>query len=299
MTMKRILSILAISAIIGLLARQPSEAITITPGVTFYSNQQVNAEMLNTLVSGAQISGIAGSDIADGSIAAVDLGASSVITSKIQDGAVTASKLGALAVGMNNIATNAVGTVQLSTNVDLSGKVITFGTNQIPGVSLVGTNAGPGTAGQVIKLGAAGIIDSTLLPSSFVISTNLITATGGADTYVWATIATLTTTATNGSVVVEGRATPVAAMPSIVFLRIRDATTNFARSVTTFNPSGFNSTWMLCVGGVDTLGGTAKTYTLEAACSSGNIVFTNATSNSGLQAPPVADGLGLRIIQIQ
>lgn len=296
MTMKRILRFSIFLAAVSVACHAPSA--TITKGYTFSTNEQVTAAKLHTLVDSATVSAITGSDITDGSIAAVDLGASSVITAKIQDGAVTAGKLGALAVETAKIATNAVGTAQLATNLDMSAKAMTFGTNQIVSEWISGTNAGPGTAGQVVKLGAGGTIDLGLMQRTSLLSTNLITAKSSAATYAWTPIASLVTTSTSGTVYVEGRVTPVPTVPAIVFVRVRDSATNWVRSSTTFNGAGFDSAWTVAAGGADTLSGAAKTYVLEVASSGVSTAFTNAHSNSGLQAPPVVDGLGMTILQV-
>lgn len=288
--MKRILRFSIFLAAVSVACHAPSA--TITKGYTFSTNEQVTAAKLHTLVDSATVSAITGSDITDGSIVAVDLGASSVITAKIQDGAVTAGKLGALAVETAKIATNAVGGTQLATNLDLSGKTFTWPTNQIPSYAISGTNAGPGTAGQVPILNAGGFIASSLLAGlSTVVTTNITGAVGNVGANTWAEAGRITTTATTGAVVIVAQAATKNAAGAYTHLRIRDVSTN-VEAVASFYTA---DTWLVQqVTLNDVLTGSAKTYVFESAANGGGLLLTNRVA-----APPVANAMFIKAIQLK
>lgn len=275
MTMKRLLRSLVLAAAVFAFAWH-APAATVTKGYTFSTNEQVTATKLHTLVDSATVSSITGADITDGSVAAVDLGANSVITAKIQDGAVTAGKLGALAVETAKIATNAVGTTQLATNLDLSAKVLTLATNQIPSIALVSTNAGPGTAGQVPLLDSSGLIAASLLPAvgvtNAVIASDIVSGTTMTNL-----VSIADSTASGRYVAVFGQAALLTdeaggdpASWSVDLLAISGATTNYLGAVVgNSDVAGGAGLHTLAVMGVHTTTTNATTYVLRGRTNTG------------------------------
>ncbi len=170
-------------------------------------------------------------------------------------------------------------------------------TNSVTAISIVGvTNSvGSADAGKIPKLNASGqfsgsFIGSSSIPTSLVISTNCPSHTGSGSANTWTTIGSLTTTATNGSVTVIGRALQVSS-GNAMFLRVRDTSTNSVRTVAQAATGIHPAQVTLC----ETLSAD-KTYFLEVASDGTSTTYTNGLAATG--SNPVLSGcMGLELIQ--
>ena len=176
------------------------QSATVTTGVTFTTNQLVQYYDLNNAINNASVSDINSGDITDGTIAAVDLGANSVVTAKILDGTILGTDIANRTLTTLLYGTNSIDGIGLNTNLVLrSGfwfftnvnqtinfagpsTTLTFSSNQInwAAVSGVTNSAGAADTGKVVKLNDSGVLDTSITPFSklFISSAQTITAGG-------------------------------------------------------------------------------------------------------------------------
>lgn len=191
---------------------------------------------------------------------------------------------------------------QYSSSITTTNGAVITATNSVASLAVQGvsTSAGAGDTGKVVKLNTSGLIDSTMISGSsgsLLISTNISTGTSGSS-YVWTPICQITTTATNGNVLVTARATDFPVGSAVTFMRIRDTATNVVASVNG-NIIGGGVTdcpTLLRASLPDSLSGTTKTYFMEVTSSTSSTIFTNTVTTSS-QSPPILNGLGMTILQ--
>lgn len=90
--------------------------------------------------------------------------------------------------------------IVISNNVIITSQSVTSG-------AVNGTNAGPGVAGQVVKLNASGVVDSTLLQAQSWQTNVVMQAFVVATTTAWTNLVTVTPSKTNGQIMVSCGAT--------------------------------------------------------------------------------------------
>lgn len=274
------------------LAAGMANAATLTPGYTFATNETVTAAKLGSLVSAATISGISGSDFADGAVTGAKLGPDSVTTDKILDGTITFSDILSRTLTTTLYGTNSVDGTALATNLQFRAGTMLILTNA--GTALNFTNATFGfSASQIPASALSGVITnrSNILSTNF----NGYTYSSGAG-YTWSTMATLTTTATTGTVEVVGRVLIAPSQAHNVALRVVDSggTVEGDDGGTPIGGAVCTPyTARLC----DTLNGVAKTYTMQVATSSTSTTFTNTIAGGSGTAFSPTNGLGLYIRQ--
>lgn len=285
--MKRILLLL-----IALMALRV-EGATLTPGYSFGSSETVTAAKLASLVSSASISGITGADFSDGAVTNAKLGSDAVTTDKILDGTITASDILSRTLTSSIYGTNSVDGVAIATNIQLRAGTFLIVTNA--GTAINFTNATLGfSAGQIPASAITGIVTNR----SNTITTNFngYTYSSGAG-YTWSTVATLTTTATTGSVTVIGRMTIAPSQAHTTMLRVVDSGGTVEGDDGGTPISGSNCT-PYTARLVDFLTGTTKTYTMQVATSATSTTFTNGIAGGAGSAFSVSNGLGMVIQQI-
>lgn len=182
--------------------------------------------------------------------------------------------------------------IAVTNNVIVTPQSVTSG-------AVNGTNAGPGTVGQVVKLNSSGLVDSTLLPSqssASLLTTNLArfsVATG--DASQWVLIGTLTTTK-SGIVHAVARAQLVApngyanlgigigpiANTGVVASTSRDMTPASATPGFNISYSGLLSSNTI--------------VSMWGSASANPVTFTNA--NVGGVSPYATNALGLSVLQL-
>lgn len=196
-----------------------------------------------------------------------------------------------LLVNPTNSALRKVSGIRVTNNVVATS-------NCVPSWAVIGASSGPAT-NEVVKTGTDGRIAASLLSSSAasLVSTNMgyFTATPAAGD--WGVIGSLTTTATTGVVMVQGRVGTVGAAPSLILLRLRDAATNVV-SAAQYEPNTGGGSWPFfhSVTLLDSLSGTAKTYTLEFTALGAAVAFTNVVPAT-VQNPTTPDAFGIKILQ--
>jgi hypothetical protein len=303
--MKKFLPILILSFLLAPFAQylfEPMEnnAATVTTGVTFTTNQTVQYYHLNDAVNNATVSDIVSGDITDGTIAAVDLGANSVTTAKILDATIATGDIANRTIIAGNIATNTLTETELFTNLNFRSGTLTFsnmvtlvfsnGQIASTAVAAISNTVGTANANTIVKTGPLGTIDRSLMVGgSSILSSNLATATGHASANTFTNIASLTTTATNGMVIITARAISSTG-GGMQYIRIRDADTNAVE--VSSNTIGTGNPALQCTL-IDSLSGATKTYFLDVSSSAGSQVYTNANAT-----PPIVNGLGLKVIQL-
>ena len=148
-------------------------------------------------------------------------------------------------------------------------------------------------------LGASGVLHPTVLPVGSQVATNAngYTYSSGAG-YTWSTIFTLTTTASNGLVCVQGQAIVGPSQAHYVVLRVRDTANTVCGNDGGSAVSGANGTPYSAVL-YDLLTGSPKTYVMEVATSSTATTFTNSLAGSAGSFVPLSNGLNMTITQIQ
>lgn len=105
-----------------------------------------------------------------------------------------------LLVNPTNSSIRKVSSIQVTNGVIVTPQCVTSG-------AVNGTNAGPGVVGQVVKLNASGVVDSTLLGSSAWQTNVNMQAFVAFTTTTWTNLLVVTPSKTNGTVFVVARAT--------------------------------------------------------------------------------------------
>ncbi len=273
-------------------------AATLTPGYSFGATEQVTTAKLATLVSAATITGIGAGDIANGAIGNVQLGANAVTTDKILDGTILTGDLLARTLVSANLATNAVTAIELNTNLSFRAGILDFTlatitANSVSNSAVLGvtTSAGAGNSGSIPKLNANGKLDTSFFSGSAIVSTNFPSHTGSGSANVFTQVGTITTTATNGTVSITGRALQVAS-GNALWLRVRDSTTNVIAQ-TSVAAAGIH---ILECSLRDTLSGATKTYAIDVASDGVSTTYTNNLTAT-VSNPIIQNGLGISILQ--
>jgi len=270
-----------------------SHGATITRGYTFSTNEIVTAAKLHTLVDSATISTIATADISALAINNGLLGANAVTTDKILDAKILGADIANLTLTGGLMVTGTVTAVQLSTNLNFGAGYYAF-TNNPTTVNFGGANTSLifSNASSIIW-GTGQIPISTIsgLFLSSIVQTNFTSASGGVPANTWVTIATLTTTKTNGTVTVMGSAGMSTLAGSDNAMRIMN--TNLLKA------GGINSQYLLS--GPKTIACTAvdsitnvTTYTLDVSSGAGSQTYTNLDNT----APGITNALYFKLIQI-
>jgi len=279
------------------------DAATVTSGVAFTTNQVVQHTHLNNAINNATVSDIVSGDITDGTIAAADLAANSVTSVKILDATVTGSDIGSRTIAASNIQTNGVTEIELATNITLRAGTWNFTSatvtaNSIASTAVSGTTttAGAGDSGKIPKLDSDGKLADSMIRGSSLLSSNRASVVSSASGYTWTTVASLTTTATNGTVIISGRALAAVGDAGNTFLRIRDASSSVTASIAGTGLGGGNATPFSCTL-TDSLSGSAKTYTFELANSGTSVTYTNAAATGVGGVSAQANHLGMTLIQ--
>ena len=196
-----------------------------------------------------------------------------------------------LSVNPTNAAKTRISSIEV-----VSGQVVT--SNSISSGAVAGTNAGPGSAGQVVKLNNSGLVDSTLIylvGKGSLLQTNIASAATTNVSYQWTeNIASLTTTTTSGVVVVSGS---VAANGLSAYLRVRSSDGAMSSAQCMYSGGGVN-VGQLGVTLIDVLSGTNKTYVLDiSAAAAPPYSYTNRFDAGG-NPPAFTNAMYLRILQI-
>lgn len=158
---------------------------------------------------------------------------------------------------------------------------------------------GAASAMKVVALDSNGWIHPSMLPVGSQVTTNVngYTYSSGAG-YTWSTVFSLTTTASNGLVCVQGQAIIGPSQAHLVILRVRDTANTVAGNTGGTAVSGANGTPYSAVL-YDLLTGTPKTYVMEVATSSTATTFTNVLAGSAGSFVALSNGLNLTITQFQ
>jgi hypothetical protein len=163
------------------------------------------------------------------------------------------------------------------------------------GTALNFTNATLGfSAGQIPSSAVANVVTNR----SSVISTNFngYTYSSGAG-YTWSTMATLTTTATTGSVIVVGRVLIAPSQVHNTMIRVVDSG-GTVEGDGGGTPIGGAHCTPFTARLVDFLTGSTKTYTLQVATAATSTTFTNGIAGGAGTAFSSSNGLGMVIHQI-
>lgn len=260
-----------------------SNAATITTGYTFTSGEtNITHTKLNNAINNATISGITSADLQDGSVTSAKLAAGAVSGISLGTNVVTGGVSGNLAlntVTTTNMANNTLLGVEFATNFNFpvnctvgftnSGVTLALKTSAVTSAAVLGTNRSTGAteAGLVPKLDTRGKLDPSMLYAET--NKNTVISADTATTATWGTLATATSSITNGFVQVLAVAcfdgTGGGSDPGPISIRIRDATTNFTKSTVEDSDTGGNMTTrqMTLIGTDTNFSGSTKTYTLE------------------------------------
>jgi hypothetical protein len=278
----------------------PSKAATVTRGTTFTTNQQVQYTDLHALVDNATVSSIVSADITDGTIVAADIADSTITSAKVVDGTLTANDILSRTLTASLYGTNSVDGTALNTNINFRPGFLVFSNNvglvfsdaQIAATAVVSVSntVGVADANKVVRTKPNGTIDRSLMVGGTIVSvTNRNTATGSGSANTWLSIASLTTTSTNGTVLLTGSVIGDTS-GGMQYLRIRDSGTNIVQQIS-HTAGAANPAYEVNL--TDVLNGTAKTYHLEVASSATTQVYTNANAT-----PPMSSNLYLKMIEI-
>lgn len=263
-----------------------TSAAGISTGHTFTNGEQVTAAKVNDAINNATLTNIATGDYGNLSITLGKMGANSVNSSKVVDLSLTGGPSGDLAsntVTTVNIATNTFTGVEFSTSVlwpangtvsfTNAGVTLAFRNDQIAAAAVVGTNysGGAPSSGIVPRLNASGKLD----PSLYYKATNNYDYIDG-DVGALASfvdLASVTTIATNGQVVIFAKATykRTSADAGPFSIRVKDNSGAVIFQTTRDDIGGDPVIVQVMDFGPDTLSGSAKTYTLSGAVGAGSI----------------------------
>lgn len=301
-----ILSILICLGIFVLTFLQHNEnidAATITKGYTFATNELVTSTKLHTLVDAATLSAIVSADITDGTIVNADMANNSIASANIVDGTIVAADIASRTITSGLIVTNAITDVELNTNLttraglwDLT--LTRFTANSITNTAVLGTTTGGSASdsGKIVKLDSNGKIDNTMLSQPAVLTTNRLSATSGTAN-TWTAIGSLTTTITNGGVVVTGRAVPPVGGASIYYVRVRASDYSISSQAEIVG-AGDTTARALSVSMVDSLTTTStKQYILEIADGNGSQTWTANAATGVAGTDSVTNHMGMTILQ--
>lgn len=266
------------------------QSATITSTKTWTVNEQVTAQKLNDWPGQMTVSLIQGGDIAGLAINNTRLGPNCVTTDKILDGTILGADIAAATITGSLMATGSVDSVQLATNILFRSGVYAF-TNANTVVNMGSSNTTVNLSGANIQFSAGQIPSSAISNAtiSTVLTTNIAGAVGG-NAFTWVTVLSLTTTSTNGTVMVSAKASP-SSVSAAHYIRIRDASTNIiAQSmVTDYADSGAAlDRYFISASGSDSLSGAAKTYYLDIASANSSCTWTNSAGAS--TGPLIIDG---------
>lgn len=280
-------------------------AQTFTSGYTFSPGEtNITDVKLNAVISGMTVSDIPGTALANTTITTGKIANNSITSAKILDSTIVSADVLPRGFTGGEIATNGITEIELNTNMYYRAGIhsfsnVTVAANSFPasGVNGVTTSAGAGDSGKIPKLNGSGQLDNSFIAFPSVLSSNRVTAaSGSADT--WTQIASLTTTITNGGVVVTGRGTAPVGNAGSIWIRVRssDHTASATSGGVGTGPGGSTAP-SLNVSMVDTLTTAAKTYVLEIADQTGGQtwVANAATGVRGVDA--VTNNLGISILQ--
>ncbi len=294
--MKKFVGLFLICLVMVMIVR----AAQLEPGHSFTPSEQVTSDKLNNLVSNATISGIVSSEITDLTIATGDIANQAITAAKIADSTITTGKIANRAITTGLIATGAVTEIELSTNITFRPGFLVF-TNMV-GVTFsnqqlgaewsvsVSNTVGVADANKLVRTRSTGAIDRSLLVgSTLVTSSNRVFAVGNASANVWTNIISLTTTATNGTVMLTANAISDTGGGQ-QYIRIRDLQTNaISQSSHTIGTGNPVQNVIL----IDTLSGVPKTYLLDVSSSAANQPYTNVSAT-----PFLTNGLYLRMLEM-
>lgn len=126
---------------------QVIQSATVSRGYTFGSTEQVTNTKLHTLVDGSTVTGITGSDMANGTVGNTQLGQNSVTSNKIANASIIGANILDRTLTSSLYATNSVDGIALNTNItfragilDLTLPTLTFA-NRVFTSTLYATNS--------------------------------------------------------------------------------------------------------------------------------------------------------------
>lgn len=288
-----------------------SGAATITTGYTFSAGEtNITHTKLNQAVNGATLSGVATADINNSAVTGAKIAANTIPGSKLQTNAVSGGVGGQInsnTVTSYNIKTGTLNGTEFSNVVDFASGIynftnsvtLNFSTGQIASAAIAGTNTG-GTATQaalVPKLNNAGKLDSSLYYAPT--ATNVVISAAVSASTAYATVLSYTSSITNGMISVQGvvQYTNSSTGAGALIVAVDNGSgTVFSggKEITAADYEGEQIPFNF----MDTLTGSAKTYTVKAKISGSGgawaktgtlpnsaFPFTNATQMNILEIP--------------
>lgn len=188
------------------------------------------------------------------------------------------------------------------TSISVSSTQIT-NANSVTALAVVGvTNStGAGDAGKIPKLNASGKLDSSLFSNA---SVSLVSTNSGADFTgsgsggTWTSMFTLTTTSTNGYVMLNGQTFSVDNSPWSS-ARIIDSAGNVIASLTLTDYADSGTVtlpYQYTVSGIDTLSGSTKTYSFQVVATKNSRVWS---TNMNTYTPWATNKHSFKILQFQ
>lgn len=247
-----------------------SRAAGLTTGHTWTNGEVMTHTKLNQMVNEGTVTNITTGDISDLANTLAKQAADSVNSSKIVNLSIVGGVGGDIAYGTiesTNILAATFNGREFGTTLSFTNATtaLNFNTNQILAPYVQGTNAfvGASHAGYVPKLNANGKIDPTLYYAPTNQVTTLAANTAAAGTY--STLASATTSATNGTVFVIGQAIfdDTGTGGAVVAIRITDGTGAMLAGAADGRTASDPKTVSLTCFAVDTLTGATKTYNLQ------------------------------------
>jgi len=184
----------------------------------------------------------------------------------------------------------------------VTGIIVSNALIQPAGVAGVTNSAGATDSNKVVKLNSSGLIDGSMLGAAskvVIAETNFASATGAASSYVFTNVASLTTTITNGVVVIECRAIHND-NTNPFWIEVTDGSTNvLSQNFFQINPlqGGGSITHGSCCT-VDRITNGTKTYRFRMASNAANAPYTNYHATGVGAVNPLTNMLGMRIIQV-
>jgi hypothetical protein len=197
------------------------------------------------------------------------------------------------------VATN--GLTVSSGTVNFTGiGTLTIPNDKVAASAVVGitTSAGAADSGKIPKLNGSGVLDTTFLGASGSILTNVsLPSKSIGSGYTWVAVTNITTTRTTGTVVVTARAALDTSGGGVVWIRLRDASTNVVGVAMANTAAGGYGNPIATATLLDVLSGSTKTYFMECAAN-GAATVTNSVPSSAA-SPEFLGGndLGMTIIQ--
>ena len=301
---KLFVNLIAVLIIAGILwPSGESRGAGLSTGHTWTNGELITHTKLNLMVNGGTVTNISTGDIADLANTLAKQAADSVNSSKIVNLSIVGGVGGDINYGTietTNILAGTFNGREFGTTVTFTNATtaLIFNTNQILAPYVQGTNflTGTSTAGFVPKLNVSGKIDPTLCYAS----TNKETIISGdvAATAAVATLASVTTTATNGTVLVFGLAqfnyTTTGA--GDIQASIDDGSVTMDAGAFKVASADFFAVRIPLMF-KDTLTGTAKTYTMKARAS-GGVGTWELNGLTDTSAQGITNACKLEIIEI-